>query len=83
MCDSLLFTIMDELVWLLPNACGKGREDHTKNMLCARCLLQDVRLDKNGERQEGGDVQRGQEGERSHHIPIPGEYFVVYSGAQR
>lgn len=54
MFDSLLFTIMDELVWLLPNASGKGREDHTKNMLCARGLLQDVRLDKNGKRQEGG-----------------------------
>lgn len=25
-----------------------GREDHTRNTLCARWLLQDVRLDENG-----------------------------------
>lgn len=39
------------MVWCcLPSASGTGWKDHTKNMLCARCFLQDVRFDRNGKR---------------------------------
>ena len=79
-CSSLQWT-----VWCgLPNASGMGREDHTRNTLCARWLLQDVRLDEMAKAREwGGDVWRGHEGERSCPKPIPGEYFCsVLSGTR-
>lgn len=52
------------MVWYcLPSTSGTGWEDHTKNMLCARCFLEYVRFDRNGKRLAVG-VQVSKEGRK-------------------
>jgi len=57
-----------------------GREDHTRNTLCARWLLQDVRLDEMAK----GGVGMCEEDRKGREAAInqsQGSIFVVYSRA--
>lgn len=69
----------------LPSASGTGWEDHTKNMLCDRCPLQDVTFDRNGKRQEGGVRvhKEAKKGRGAATCQFQERHFIVYSRAER